>query len=147
MWPKRLVNKCLVLKPRQECGKWPKRQKSARHIDTVQMSEEIEIILHSTHFSKGKTAGNECLYLLSLCSLSLLIFSDTEKSKLSIFTALPFTTQPYTRGRIFTHTHTQLHYLINTDIWCHDWANEAQQLMSEPYKLNKWGNAMVYYTH
>lgn len=47
-------------------------------------------------------------------------------------------------------THTSHAYITPKQLgplamtWHFDGANEAQQLMSEPYKLNKWGTAVVY---
>lgn len=44
----------------------------------------------------------------------------------------------------FTHQrHTRTAWPISIDTWHFDKANEAQQLMSEPYKLNQWGTTTV----
>lgn len=75
---------------------------------TVQMSEEMEIILHSTHFSKGKIACNECLYVLSLCSLILLIFSDTEVEIKHFHSFTLHSTHAVTSLHTHTHSSTTL---------------------------------------
>lgn len=78
-------------------------------------------------------------------SLSLCVLGKKTKN---INNLLKSTSPPtWTKGfSIHEHTHTcrRVHHTltawpISGDMWRFDGANEAQQLMSEPYKLYKWG--------